>query len=91
MGEENIEDYLLTAEVASRERVSAKTVQRWIGKGLPAIRASNQQLAALLLSGRLTGVPARQGAFLIAKKDLGLIPEIRAYPQGTTRRRRVSN
>jgi hypothetical protein len=81
-------DFLLTFQVAQREKVAERTVQRWIDKGLPAVLASQKQIGELITSGLLKNVPAHGKVYLIRKTDLHLIPGIRAYPTGTTRPRR---
>lgn len=86
-GNENLRvgiDLLLTKQVARREHVSERTVERWIGKGLPARTASQAQIGELVLQGFLQSVPP-QGVYLIHIKDLALVPQIRAYPKGTKR------
>jgi hypothetical protein len=80
-------DLLLTTQVAKQEHVHPRTVQRWIEKGLPAEKATHEQLGDLVACGLLSSIPPHP-VYLIRKTDLKLIPKIRAYPKETTRPRR---
>jgi|SRR5581483_1982621 len=82
-------DLLLTSQVAKREQVDPRTVQRWIAdKGLPAYKASLAQIGVLVQGGYLSRIPPHGVVLLIKKTDLKLIPQIRAYPSDTKRPRR---
>jgi hypothetical protein len=73
---------LLTREVARREQVNVKTVERWITeKGLPALPATDAQLGALVAQGVAISRPPHGVVYLIREADLGRIPAMRAYPQ----------
>jgi hypothetical protein len=81
-------DILLTRQVAAREHVDPRTVERWIDKGLPAYKATKAQLGILVQEGYLTRLPPHGVILLIKETDLKLIPRIRAYPSNTKRPRR---
>jgi len=89
--EENLRlgvDVLLTIQVAKSEKVSVRTVERWIDKGLPGELATRVQIGELIAAGLLKNVPPHGNVYLIRQSDLHLIASIRAYPKGTTRPRR---
>ncbi len=80
-------DLLMTSEIAQHYHVNPRTVERWITKSknaLPAIRVSDDELRALGYQGNIS----KQGAYLVRRTDLALIPQVRAYPGGTKRLRR---
>ncbi len=82
---------LTTSQVAEREKVSLRTVERWITKErnpLPALRVSAEQLRAMGYTGNL--YPSPTGVyFLVRVVDLVLIPAVRRYPQNTKRPKRI--
>ena len=81
-------DLLVVAEVAQRYAVSERTVERWIEKGLPAMKATDEQLLHLLWSKRLRGLPPK-GVWLIPRSSLSQIEDIRkkvGYPKGKSRK-----
>lgn len=84
-------DVLTTTQVAQRERVSPRTVERWVTKpqnSLPALRVTAEQMRAMGYSGNL--YPSPTGVyFLIKEPDLALIPSVRRYPRNTKRPKRV--
>jgi phage terminase Nu1 subunit (DNA packaging protein) len=59
------DDLLLVTEVAEQYGVSVRTVERWVEQGLPAQKATNEQLLALLAQKRLKGWPPK-GVWVIA-------------------------
>jgi hypothetical protein len=82
---------LTTSQVAERERVSTRTVERWVTKqrnALPALRVTAGQMRAMGYGGNL--YPSPTGVyFLIKEPDLALIPSVRGYPKNTKRPNRV--
>lgn len=71
-GEKGIEHqqtfpYLMVKEVAHMYHVHRTTVLRWIAKGLPAERATKEQLGQLIALGLLETTPTH---------DLYLIPQV---------------
>jgi len=84
-------DVLTTSQVALREKVSTRTVERWITKEqnpLPALRVSAEQLRTMGYTGNL--YPSPTGVyFLVRAADLALIPSVRRYPKNTKRPHRV--
>ncbi len=81
-------DLLVVAEVAERYAVSERTVERWIEKGLPAAKATDEQLLHLLRAKRLQGLPPK-GVWVIPRSSLGQVEDIRkkvGYPKGKPRR-----
>jgi hypothetical protein len=81
-------DLLLTRQVAAREQVDPRTVERWIDKGLPAYKATRKQIGILVQEGYLTRLPPHGVILFIKETDLKLIPRIRAYPPDTKRPKR---
>ena len=84
-------DVFTTSQVAERERVSPRTVERWVTKphnALPALQVTVEQMRAMGYSGNL--YPSPRGVyFLIREPDLALIPWVRRYPKNTKRPNRV--
>lgn len=84
-------DVLTSSQVAERERVTVRTVERWITKehnALPALRVTAEELLRMGYTGNL--YPSSTGVyFLVRKEDLALIPAVRKYPQNTKRPNRV--
>src|SRR5712691_4102872 len=81
-------DLLLVTEIAKQYRVSERTVERWIERGLDATKATDEQLLQLLRSKRLKGLPPK-GVWLIQRSDLGQIERVRkpvGYPAGKPRK-----
>jgi transposase len=81
-------DHLVVAEIAERYAVSERTVERWIEKGLPAAKATDEQLLYLLRTKRLRGLPPK-GVWLIPRSGLSRIEDIRkkvGYPKGKPRK-----
>src|SRR5437016_4148888 len=76
-----------TAEVAKMYGVSQRSVERWIKHGLPAHQATPQQVADLLDSQRLKGLPPK-GVWLITDWSEAAIAQVRkpvGYPKGKAR------
>ncbi len=69
-------DLLTTAQVAERYRVTERTVERWIARGLPAIKATQEQIGYLISLKLLQGWPPT-GVWLIREADLPLLATIR--------------
>jgi hypothetical protein len=84
-------DVLTTSQVAQEEKVSTRTVERWITKdhnALPALRVTAEQMREMGYTGNL--YPSVTGVyFLIRKPDLVLIPSVRKYPKNRKSRSRV--
>ncbi len=72
----DVSEALTASEVAQQYQVSARTVERWIERGLEAQKATNEQLLQLLASNRLRGLPPK-GVWLVARSGLGKIGDIR--------------
>ncbi|GLV54381.1 hypothetical protein KDH_12280 [Dictyobacter sp. S3.2.2.5] len=76
-------EQLLTAkEVADHFRVSVRTVERWIEKGLPAHKATEIQVGELLVQKRIGGLPPK-GIWVIPQSSLTDVHGIRksvGYP-----------
>lgn len=75
-------DVFTTRQIARDERVSPRTVERWVTKDrdpLPALRVTAEQMYAMGYTGNLyhsqTGV-----YYLIRAGDRALIPAVRKYP-----------
>jgi hypothetical protein len=90
MGEEstdNEDDLLLVFEIAQQYKVSERTVERWIERGLSASKATEEQLLHFLGDKRLKGLPPK-GVWLIPRSSLRQIEQIRkpvGYPKGKLR------
>ncbi len=66
-------DALLTGDVAEYLGVTSRRVRALIEAGhLPAHRASPEELAQLILAGRVTSVP-QHGIWIIVERDLALV------------------
>lgn len=63
------DDLLLVVETAQQYKVSERTVERWIERGLPAFKATDEQLLHLLGKKRLRGSPPK-GVWLIPRSSL---------------------
>ncbi len=84
-------DLLVVRQVAERYNVTSRTVERWIEKGLPARKASSQQMGMLFALRYLKGITPT-GAWLIHVNDLVWVDHIRkpvGYPTGRPRRSKV--
>ena len=80
-------DVFTTRQIAQDERVSPRTVERWVTKDrdpLPALRVTAEQMYAMGYTGNL--YHTRTGVyFLIKAGDRALIPAIRKYPANRKR------
>lgn len=66
-------DLLLTSDVAGYLGVTPRRIRALIETGkLPAHRARPEELARLIMEGRITSVP-QQGIWIISETDLGLV------------------
>ena len=54
------DELLLVAEGAALYGVSVRTVERWVEQGLPAQKATNEQLLALLAQKRFCGLATQR-------------------------------
>lgn len=83
------DELLLVTEVAEQYGVSVRTVERWVEQGLPAQKATEEQLLALLASQRLKGWPPK-GVWVIPRESLRQLEAIRkpvGYPKGKARKK----
>jgi hypothetical protein len=83
------DELLLVTEVAEQYGVSVRTVERWVELGLPAQKATEEQLLGLLASQRVKGWPPK-GVWVIPRESLSRVEEIRkpvGYPRGKSRKR----
>ena len=75
-------DVFTTRQVAEDEKVSPRTVERWVTKdreSLPALRVTAAQMYAMGYTGNL--YHSRTGVYYLIKAgDLALIPSVRKYP-----------
>ncbi len=69
-------DLLTTAQVAARYNVTERTVERWIARGLPATKATQDQIGHLISLQLLQGWPPA-GVWLIREADLPRLSTIR--------------
>jgi hypothetical protein len=84
----DLHDLLLLSEVAEHYGVSVRTVERWVEQGVPAQKATEEQLLRLLAAKRLKGWPPK-GVWLIHSEHLNQIEQIRrpvGYPKGKPRK-----
>ena len=85
-------DVLLPRQVAERCQArgwggTERSVERWITKpknNLPAVKATPEQARELGYHGNIGG----NGVFFVRLEDVDLVPTVRHYPIGTTRRKR---
>jgi hypothetical protein len=81
------DELLLVTEIAEQYGVSLRTVERWVEQGLPAEKATQEQLLGFLATGRLKGWPPK-GVWVIKREQLSQIAAIRkrvGYPRGKPR------
>ena len=81
------DEFLLVTEIAAQYGVSIRTVERWVAQGLPAQKATQEQLLGLLAARRLKGWPPK-GVWVIRHEHLSQIAGIRkpvGYPKGKPR------
>jgi hypothetical protein len=84
----DLHDLLLITEMAERYGVSVRTVERWVEQGVPAQKATDEQLLALLAAKRLKGWPPK-GVWLIRREHLDQVEQVRkpvGYPKGKPRK-----
>lgn len=67
----NVSGWMVTAEAAEQRGGTVRTIEQWVREGgLTAEIASQQQLGALVASGRLQGIPPHGQVWVLKPADV---------------------